>query len=432
MNPLKDPAKRKWLIVATMFVAIICNYLDRQLLSILKPEILEHFRIGDMEYAWIVNVFLICYAVMYPVSGMLVDRFGSKRVMLAGIIVWSLACIGGGLSRTVWQFAVCRGVLGLAEPTIFAGQLVAVTLWFEKRQRATANSFCTVGGSLGAVIAPLVIASLMRWLSDWQNVFFIAGVVGLFIAGLWIVVYTTPSQEILDRTIRADEKTPAGGGQRAFTLGGLLRTRTLWGAFLIRLISDPVWYFCCFWLPGYLRGMGEAQHLTHEQTLDMIQWIGGIPFLVGAVGGILTSVWSDSMIRRGRRALSARKVMLMSMVVVAPLCAAVPYIGGSEAMSFAWRVGLVVAVFSLIAVMCLSWLYTLPVVLAETFPIRNVASVMGICCGAGALGSVVFNQFVGSIPAEAWYALFGVMGTLHLFAAVILWKMVRPESPDNA
>jgi len=308
MNLLKDPNKRKWVIVATMFIAIICNYLDRQLLSILKPEILEHFGIGDMQYAWIVNVFLICYALMYPVSGILVDRFGPKRVMLAGIAVWSLACIGGGLAQTVWQFAVCRGILGLAEPTIFAGQLVAVTLWFEKRQRATANSLCTVGGSLGAVIAPLVIAWLMRWFSNWQEVFLVAGVAGLVIAGLWMVVYRTPSQEILDRTVNVDRMTSSGEEQKSFTLGGLFRTRTLWGAFLIRLISDPVWYFCCFWLPGYLRGMGEAQNLTHEQTLNMIQWIGGIPFLVGALGGILTSVWSDSMIKRGRSALSARKV----------------------------------------------------------------------------------------------------------------------------
>lgn len=266
MNLLKDPNKRKWVIVATMFIAIICNYLDRQLLSILKPEILEHFGIGDMQYAWIVNVFLICYALMYPVSGILVDRFGPKRVMLAGIAVWSLACIGGGLAQTVWQFAVCRGILGLAEPTIFAGQLVAVTLWFEKRQRATANSLCTVGGSLGAVIAPLVIAWLMRWFSNWQEVFLVAGVAGLVIAGLWMVVYRTPSQEILDRTVNVDRMTSSGEEQKSFTLGGLFRTRTLWGAFLIRLISDPVRYFCCFWLPGYLRGMGEAQNLTHEQT----------------------------------------------------------------------------------------------------------------------------------------------------------------------
>ena len=111
MNLLKDPNKRKWVIVATMFIAIICNYLDRQLLSILKPEILEHFGIGDMQYAWIVNVFLICYALMYPVSGILVDRFGPKRVMLAGIAVWSLACIGGGRADDLRRTAGGRDAL---------------------------------------------------------------------------------------------------------------------------------------------------------------------------------------------------------------------------------------------------------------------------------------------------------------------------------
>ena len=84
MNLLQNPNKRRWYIVATIFVAIICNYLDRQLLSILKPEILTHFGIEDLQYAWIVNVFLICYAIMYPISGILVDRFGSKKVMLGG------------------------------------------------------------------------------------------------------------------------------------------------------------------------------------------------------------------------------------------------------------------------------------------------------------------------------------------------------------
>ena len=427
---VSNPGTRKWVIVALMFLAIICNYLDRQLLSILKPEILEHFQIGDFEYAWIVNVFLLCYAIMYPISGILVDRFGPKSVMLGGITIWSLACIGAGWAPNVWVFAACRGVLGLAEPTIFAGQIVAVTLWFEKKQRATANSLCTIGGSLGAVVAPIVIAWLMGLLGYWQHVFVISGVVGLVIALFWLFIYKTPPQEVLDKTVNADLQTPAGE-QKSFTFKQLFKTRTLWGGILIRLVSDPVWYFCCFWLPGFLRSMGAHQGLTNEQTLNMIQWIGGIPFLVGAIGGILTSAWSDGMIRRGMPALKARKKMLISVVVIAPLCMLVPFINAAE-MAFSLKIGLIIAIFSLVAVLCLSWLYTIPVVFAETFPVKNIASVMGLSCGAGALGSMVFNQFVGSIPESGWKILFIIMGTLHLFAALILWKMVRKENPENA
>ncbi len=428
-NILSNPDKRKWVIVATIFVAIICNYLDRQLLSILKPEILEHYNITNLEYAWIVNIFLICYAIMYPLSGILVDRFGPKNVMLGGIAIWSLACIGGGLAPNVWIFSACRGILGLAEPTIFAGQLVAVTLWFEKRQRATANSLCTIGGSLGAVIAPIVIAWLMHLLSYWQYVFILSGVIGLVIAFLWVFIYKTPSDDILQKTLNADDSNqPSANSPRAFTFGQLFKTKTLWGGLLIRLVSDPVWYFCCFWLPGFLRSMGAKENLSTQQTLDLIQWIGGIPFFIGAIGGVLTSMWSDKMVKRGKlTSLSARKLTLISTVVIAPLCIFVPFIAISETLAFNTKIGLVIAIFSLIAVMCLSWLYTLPVILAETFPIKNVATVMGTCCGAGALGSTVFNQFVGSIPEQGWTILFIVMGTLHIIAAVILSKMVHKE-----
>ena len=428
MNRINSPTRRKWFIVATMFLAIICNYLDRQLLSILKPEILNHFGIGDMEYAWIVNIFLICYAVMYPLSGMLVDRFGPKKVLFGGITVWSLACIGGGFAPNVGIFTLCRGILGLAEPTIFAGQLVAVTLWFEKRQRATANSLCTVGGSLGAVVAPLLIAWLMRLLGNWQHVFLISGAIGLVLAAVWLFVYKTPSEDILALTVGKDIGTSSPSTK--FKFRELFGTHTLWGGILIRLVSDPVWYFCCFWLPGFLRNMGASQGLSTQQTLDMIQWIGGIPFLVGAIGGILTSAWSDNMIKRGLPALKARKRMMVIIAFIAPLCMLVPFIYSSS-IGFGLKVGLVTGIFSLVAVMCLSWLYTLPVVLAETFPIGNVATVMGLSCGAGALGSVVFNLFTGSIPESSWKWLFILMGTMLFLAGFIGELVCRNSTTRN-
>ena len=257
----------------------------------------------------------------------------------------------------------------------------------------------------------------------------VAGIVGLVIAAVWWFVYKNPPQEILAVTT-AQRSEVRSSEQRAFGWGELFRTRSLWGVLLIRMISDPVWYFCCFWLPAYLRDIYRMQDaaLSMQDTLDRIQWIGGIPFLVGAVGGVLSSVWSDRMVRRGSDSLAARKRMMIATVVVAPLCMLVPYLNGWIA-DAQMQVAVVVAIFSLIAVMCLSWLYTICVVIAEAFPVRNVASGVGITAGAGAVGGAVFNIFVGDMLASMGDVLFIIMGMLHIAAAVILWRMVRRETP---
>lgn len=420
------PTIRRNYIVATIFIAVVCNYLDRQLLSILKPEILTHFGVGDAEYAVIVNVFLICYAIMYPVGGILVDRFGPQKVMFTGILTWSLACVGGGLSQNIVQFAICRGILGLSEPVIFAGLIVVITVWYEKTKRALANSLCQFGGSIGAMIAPAVIA----WMSHffpWYLVFIFAGCVGIVIAGVWLLVYKTPPQEILDMTTAPDPDEAQRRDTWSFSWGQLWKTSSLWGCLLIRLVSDPVWYFCSFWLPGFLRGMGADQGLSHRQTLDMIQYIGGIPFLVGAIGGVLASAFSDKLVRRGMPSLKARKISMISMVVFAPLCVLIPFVSTWGDVSFSTRIALVVIIFSLVAAMCQSWLYTIVVIISESFPVKNVSSVLGIACGAGAVGGAIFNEVVGSLINSMGDVVFFIMASLHIIAALILWKMVKRE-----
>lgn len=422
-----NPYAHRWIIVAVIVIAIICNYLDRQLLSILKPEILTHFDIGDVEFAWILNVFLICYAVMYPISGWLVDKFGAKPVMMAGIVAWSLACIGGGIATDVYTFAACRGVLGLAEPTIFTGQLVAVTLWFEKKTRATANSICQAGGSVGTMCAPLLIAWLTRFL-PWQEVFIVAGVIGLVIAVIWYITYSRPSEEYLAYTLdEPANTTPAE--QPSFSFFGLFATSALWGVILIRLVSDPVWYFINFWLPGFLRNLGEEQGLNPQQTLDMIQYIGGIPFLIGATCGVLASMYSDKLVARGWKALKSRKVVMGVSACLAPVIALVPFLSHWSAVSFNMRLALITVVFAVVAFMCLVWLYNIGMVITETVPVKNVASVLGLACGSGAVGASIFNLVVGELMATMGDFLFYAMAFLHPLAALVLFKMCKPAIP---
>jgi ACS family hexuronate transporter-like MFS transporter len=267
------------------------------------------------------------------------------------------------------------------------------------------------GSSVGAIIA----APLVAWLTLRFNVkasFVICGIIGLLIAIVWRLIYRDPpagftaEANVIQHPVMEEK----------FTWRQLWSTKSLWGILLIRFISDPVWYFCLFWLPGYLQ---EGSGLT----LAQIGIFGWIPFLVADLGSIGTSAWSDKMVRRGITPLRARKRMLTATACLAPVCAFVSYLPNAAA---------TLVVFSLIAVMALSWLFTISVVVAEAFPVGNAASVLGIAGGFGALGAVLFNyyagQFLGTLGAGK---LFMIMAVLHPVAAVVLWTMVRKETPGK-
>lgn len=411
MFQLSKPERRRWVIAFVIFLATVFNYFDRQILAVLKPILKDEFHMGDDGYALIVNIFTVCYALMYPVSGWLVDRFGPRLIMLMGVLGWATASIGGGLSRTFGQFAFFRGLLGISEPSNFPVKLHVATVWFPPKLRATANSLCEAGSSIGAILAPPVAA----WLAitfNWHTVFIVGGVAGLIIALLWLLVYRNPPKDI------AQEATGSAVIEESisFSWGQLWTKRSLWGVLLIRFVSDPLWYFCLFWLPGYLQ---------EESGLSLVQMglFGWIPFLVADIGAIGASAWSDRMVKRGKEPLRARRIMMTCLACIAPLCVLTPYLPNAFA---------TLAIFSLVAITCLTWLFNINVVVAEAFPVRNVASVLGIAGGFGAAGAILLNylvgQYIGTIGAEK---IFMGMAVLHPIAAVLLWTMIKREKPNN-
>lgn len=401
---------RRWIILGLIFCAIVLNYVDRQIVSILKPTLKAHFSLDDSGYANLANIFTFCYAAMYPVAGWLVDRFGARRMMLIGIISWSCACVAAGFTRTFGQFAFFRGMLGLAEPIAFPAQLRVVTVWFPGTLRATANSMCVAGSSIGAIIAPPTVA----WLAltfNWHAAFLVPGTIGLCLAVLWWFIYRDPPANVAGQVSGLPTTE-----QDCFTWGQLWKTRTLWGILLCRFISDPVWYFCLFWLPGYLQ---EQSGLT----LAQIGMVGWIPFLAADLGGVGSAAWSDRLVKRGIEPLRSRKIMLTTMAALAPVCILTPHLSHPAA---------TLAIFSVVGAVCLSWLFTLSVVIAETFPTRNAGSVLGIAAGFGAAGAMLFNYFVGQVIGTLGASrMFAVMALLHPLAALILWTMVRPERPPQ-
>ncbi len=404
---LRKPENRRWLIVGIVFLATVFNYYDRQILAVLKPVLKDEFNMDDSGYAMLINVFTIFYALMYPVSGWMVDKLGPRPVMLVSIIGWSLSSFGAAVSKNLMQLTFFRGLLGVTEPANFPVKLKVVTLWFSSKARATANSLAESGSSIGAIVAP----PLAVWLTiqfDWHMAFIVGGVAGLFIALCWFLVYRDPPKDYAMKL----EKSAAIVPEQKFAWKDLWTKKSLWGVILIRFISDPVWYFCLFWLPGYLQ---EQSGLS----LVQIGFFGWIPFLIADLGAVGMSSWSDRMVKKGNSPLRSRRVMLTTIACFSPLCALTPFIGNAY---------ITIAIFSLVGVISLTWLFNINIVVSETFPVGNVSSVLGIAGGFGALGAILMNfftgRYIGTIGAEK---VFIVLALLHPIAVMILWKFIRKE-----
>jgi ACS family hexuronate transporter-like MFS transporter len=393
----------RWLVVALLVVSTFLNYFDRQILSVLKTTLKQEFSLTDTHYSLLITAFMLPYVLMYPIGGWLVDRFGPRWCMVGFVAVWSSATLGMGFAGTFAALVVLRAVLGAAEPGNYPAALRTCTVLFPPAQRGLPISLFSAGSAVGAIVAPPLIA----WVTvvyGWRWAFTLPAVIGF----VWVVAWLAATRRKMGQSallIGRDAVVAA-------PLGPVLRSPNIWRLILARLVSDPVWYFYLFWLPGYLQ---EAQKLTLKQ----IGWVAWVPFLVADVGGIAAAHVSDRLVRRGWPADRARKTVLTAAALVAPVGIFTTYFGVAGA----------IVIFSLVAVVCTTWLFNQTALLADVAPRESVASVHGISGACGALGGLIFNAVIGPVvDAFGYTPVFVVAGGLHLTAAFIL-RGVRVGSP---
>jgi MFS transporter, ACS family, hexuronate transporter len=398
-----DRGRRVWMIVALLFAASFLNYLDRQTLSVLKPTIKAEMRLDDAGYAVLVNIFTFFYATAYIASGWIVDRFGVRLALTVFIALWSVASIGSGLMQTFAGFAICRALLGIAEPGQYPSTIRAMTLWLAPSRRGLGMSLAGAGGTIGAVVAVPLIAWLAT-LFSWHAAFIIPGVAGLVLAGVWWMSYREPAIAVapgVQGTVSLEPPLP---------WRKLWSRKSLWGIVLARFISDPVWYFCLFWMPGFFQ---ERLGLS----LGQLGFVGWIPFLAANLGGLAAAALSDRLGKRWRDPLRARRSILITVAVLGPLAMTVPHLPG---------LAMPLAALSLVGIVCLTWLFILGPLVSDVFPAGNVASVWSIAGAFGATGAILFNHFIGHVSSTLGSdRLFHVMGFLHPIAALIVFLFVR-------
>ncbi len=399
----------RWLICGLLFLATVINYVDRQAVSVLNAGILKT-EIGwdDAGYGWIMFAFQLAYAIGFPIAGRLVDKYGVRAGMVVGVIVWSLAGMGHALARTPFGFAAARFALGLGESVNFPASVKAVAEWFPRQQRALATGFFNAGTNVGVMLAPLIV--WMATTLGWRGAFIASGVAGFAWLALWLLLYRRPEQHpnLSPKElafIQADDKTEPPAEKIPWS--ALLRYRQTWAFFLGKMLTDPVWWFYLYWLPGYLN---KERGLTALDASVMLFW----PYLAADFGSIFGGWFSGHLIKRGWSVGRARRFAMGLFAVFMP--------GAIFAVmtdSFAVALTLI----SLATGAHQAWSCNLFTIVSDLFPKRAVASIAGLGSLGGALGGMLMTLVAGGVLQ--W---FGTFTPLFMFAGlmhVTAWFIIR-------
>ena len=264
-------SRRRWLVVALLLAASVLNYVDRQAVSILSPTLQREFHLSDGDYAWILNLFLIAYTVSYVLSGRIVDRIGVRLALAFFVGWWSLANLATSAVHSFLGLCAVQVLLGLGEAGNWTAGPKAVREWFPPEERGLALGLCTLGATLGATLAPVLILFFAGY-SGWKSAFVATGTVGLFWLVPWLRLKWTPSPGPVG------QGSPEAAGD--LRLGQVLGRRDVWFLLGARLLTDPVWYFFQFWFAKYLY---DVRHVGQQGL--RITWVVFLAADVGTLAG---------------------------------------------------------------------------------------------------------------------------------------------------
>jgi ACS family hexuronate transporter-like MFS transporter len=383
------------MLLALLFGIGLLNYLDRQTLSILKATLKLEFALTDTHYSWLVGAFMAPYIVFYVVSGRLVDRFGTRASLAAFTAVWSLANILSGAAQNFGQLAGARALLGAAEPGAFPAIQRVMMTWFPKERRAFAWSLLSPCTTVGAILAPPLVAALTTWW-NWHMAFIIPGVVGIALAFAWWASDRNPP------TFPHENTTDAPPPMRE-----ILADRRVWLLLTARALTDPVWYFHLFWLPGYLQERLGV-------SLPQLGWIGWIPSFVASAAVMSTGRTTDFFVARGYEPVRVRITMFATAALFAPIGAFTTF-----APSVTWALVLI----SIVAIVCQIWFFGQGLLVADVFPRHSAATIAGLLGAVGASGGLLMNLVAGPLIEHVGYiAVFSGLACLHPLAALMLWR----------
>jgi ACS family hexuronate transporter-like MFS transporter len=414
----------RWWMVGLVTAGLVVNYLARNTLSVAAPTLMTDLSISTAQYAQIVVAWQVCYALMQPVAGYIIDAIGTKMGFAIFALAWSVACAGAAMA-TGWQsLAFLRGLLGLTEAAGLPAGVKATTEWFPAKERSVAIGWFNIGSSFGALLAPpLVVWAILH--SGWELAFLVVGGLGIVWTGLWALLYKHPrDQQALSDTEReyilsGQEAHFKDVPQQKGSWKKIITSRNFYAIASARILSEPAWQTFNAWIPLYLM---TERHMNIKE-IAMFAWL---PFLAADIGCVLGGYLSPFFHRYLKVSLfTSRKLVMLfgCLCMIGPAC-----------------IGLVDSPYTAIALLCIGGfahqtlsgaLYSIT---SDSFGKNEVATATGMGGMFGYLGAAAFTMVFGVLVTKVGYSpLFVVLAAFDLIAAVVVLgvarELVKPPQP---
>lgn len=409
--------KYRWVVVTLLFMATTINYLDRQVIGLLKDNLSKEFNWSEQDYSNIVMAFSAAYAIGLLGFGRFVDRIGSKLGYTIAVIIWSVAAMAHALAKTTFGFGIARTALGLGEAGNFPAAIKAVAEWFPKKSRAFATGIFNSGTNIASIVGPPSIA-IIYTSYGWQPAFLWTGALGFLWLIFWWIYYDIPSKQKRVKKAEFDyihSDAPEGTVQNNSRVGmkKILILRQTWAFVFGKFFTDPIWWFYLFWVPSYFNttySLDLRKSAIHVSTV----------YIVASFGSVLGGYLSSWFIKKGWPIYKARKTALF----IFALCV-MPVV----LVRFTNDIWIAVALISLAASAHQAWSATIFTTASDMFPKKAVSSVVGIGGMAGSIGGILFPLLVGilldhfkalGILSTGYNIIFIICGSSYLLACLMI------------
>jgi MFS transporter, ACS family, hexuronate transporter len=397
----------RWTICAMLFVATSINYMDRQVLSILKPTLEHTIGMTELDYGHIVGLFTFAYAVGLLAAGRFVDKVGTRIGYMVIMAVWSLSAMGHALANSVFEFGIARTFLGLGESGNFPAAIKTTAEWFPQSERSLATGIFNSGTNIGVILASLIVP-VVTIHYGWHAAFLVTGLFSALWILLWYSKYRKPADHptLTGAELRHIYQEAAEKMGPSTPWAKLLGLRQTWAFTIAKFLTDPIWWFYLYWLPSFFSAKFHL-NLSHLGLPLVLVYNAST---IGSIGG----GWLPAPFRRlGLSTVNARlATMLLFACLVAPVFL-INYLHSEWA---------AIGLLSLATASHQGWSANLFTTASDMFPRSAVGSVTGIGGMAGSVGGFLLANYAGYILqlTHSYATLFAIAASAYLIAMIIL------------